>query len=106
MDLVVARREPAGVGEQIRTGGGGAEALEVVGRGKQLVLQQPRLDAVGLGAQEVHPELQIVARKELVGVGVELRVLLIQMPWRPQIAERHRRQVAEDRQVAVVHRAS
>ena len=61
MNLVFAGRETAGGGEQVRTGGGGAELLEVVVRRKQLVLQQPRVGAVGAGAQEVHPELQIVA---------------------------------------------
>ena len=68
-------------------------------RRKQLILQQPRVGAIDLRAQEVHAELQIVAAEEPVGVGVELRVLLIEMLRRPQIAERDRRQVAEDQAV-------
>ena len=107
MDLVFARREPAGVGEQIRAGGGGAEALEIVGAGKQLILLQPRVGAINLRAQEVHAELQIVAAKEPVGVGVELRV----SPGRETAACRILPNVTvgrlpKIRQLAVVHRAA
>ena len=96
MNLVVSRRESAGVGQQIHAGGGGAESREVVSRRKQLILQKPRVDAVDHRPQEVHAELHIVAAKELVDAGVERRVLLIEEGRGSLIAEGDCREIAEN----------
>ena len=96
MNLVVSRRESAGVGEEIGSGGGGTESLEVVGRREQLILLEPRVEAVDHRAQEVHADLQIVAADELVDVGVERRVLLIEKGRGSKIAEGHGREIPEN----------
>ena len=107
MNLVVSRRESSGVGEQIGPAVAAPNALEVVGRRKQLILQKPRVEAVDHRPQEVHADLQIVAAKELVDAGVERRVLLIEIGRGANIAEGNRREIAENGAGRVgVHRES
>src|SRR6185295_19243957 len=77
-------------------GGAGAEAREIVGRRKELILLQPRLEAVRLRPQEVQAGFQIVLAEELVDGAGERPIALIEIGRRSDVAEDHGRKIAED----------
>ena len=63
------------------------ERRKVGGGRKELILQYPRIDAINHCPQKIHSEFQIVGAKELIDVGDEGSILLLQIRSRPRIAE-------------------
>src|SRR5215475_10140973 len=89
MDLISLGRGSSGRCDRKKAGVGVAEGREVSDGGKELLVQYLRLDAVNFRPQEIPSKFHIVGAEDLVGIGRQGSVLLLQIRRRQGIAERN-----------------